>query len=435
MDSCNSGSLQSSSGGDEEYDSRAAVADSLFMSSTRPPPHVLGSISNQPPLPPPMFDPLSNYVQLHQNLNNSSLLINPNISWPRPTSLRSDPNSHDIINPMLSTSPPPFMSAFQTPAAVGSADNNSPGTAQNPNQTAARNPKKRSRASRRAPTTVLTTDTTNFRAMVQEFTGIPAPPFNSSSFPRTRLDLFGTRSSALDAAQPPPPPYLRRSFPQKVQSPPSFLASSSSSLLNSTTNNINIFSSVPSTSSSSASSSTTPVNYQLPITQSPNLFNIPNPLLTSLLQTNPKFLFSSSSAMAAKPLQGSFDLQIPSNNIKIGGLEEFSLGPGNHVAATLSDLPNLISTDQIGARGTNDRDDHHNTDNNNNAGTWRNNGVNRHDEGDDYQAQIRPVNGGNYNNGKINYSASSSDFHGEKGPENVASRGEGMVESWICSSE
>lgn len=39
-------------------------------------------------------------------------------------------------------------------------------------------------------------------------------------------------------------------------------------------------------------------------------------------------------------------------------------------------------------------------------------------------------------NGKLNYSAaSSSDFHGDKGPENVASRSEGMVESWICSSD
>uniref|UniRef100_A0A0D6R9P3 VQ domain-containing protein n=1 Tax=Araucaria cunninghamii TaxID=56994 RepID=A0A0D6R9P3_ARACU len=36
--------------------------------------------------------------------------------------------------------------------------------------------KKRSRASRRAPTTVLTTDASNFRSMVQEFTGIPSPP-------------------------------------------------------------------------------------------------------------------------------------------------------------------------------------------------------------------------------------------------------------------
>ncbi|ONM59829.1 VQ motif-containing protein [Zea mays] len=37
-------------------------------------------------------------------------------------------------------------------------------------------PRKRPRASRRPPTTVVTTDTSNFRAMVQEFTGIPAPP-------------------------------------------------------------------------------------------------------------------------------------------------------------------------------------------------------------------------------------------------------------------
>ncbi|KAD7117533.1 hypothetical protein E3N88_04801 [Mikania micrantha] len=50
------------------------------------------------------------------------------------------------------------------------------------------NPKKRSRASRRAPTTVLTTDTSNFRAMVQEFTGIPSPPVPNLT---TSLDLFG----------------------------------------------------------------------------------------------------------------------------------------------------------------------------------------------------------------------------------------------------
>ncbi|KAL8256620.1 hypothetical protein R6Q59_031687 [Mikania micrantha] len=42
-------------------------------------------------------------------------------------------------------------------------------------------PKKRTRASRRAPTTVLTTDTTNFRQMVQEFTGGITPFAGSSS--------------------------------------------------------------------------------------------------------------------------------------------------------------------------------------------------------------------------------------------------------------
>ncbi|KAF5784646.1 putative VQ motif-containing protein [Helianthus annuus] len=52
-----------------------------------------------------------------------------------------------------------------------------------------KNPKKRTRASRRAPTTVMTTDTTNFRQMVQEFTGIPAVPFSSSAY-SNRRDLY-----------------------------------------------------------------------------------------------------------------------------------------------------------------------------------------------------------------------------------------------------
>lgn len=37
--------------------------------------------------------------------------------------------------------------------------------------------RRRSRASRRTPTTLLNTDTTNFRAMVQQFTGGPSAPF------------------------------------------------------------------------------------------------------------------------------------------------------------------------------------------------------------------------------------------------------------------
>uniref|UniRef100_A0A1D1Z1W4 VQ domain-containing protein n=1 Tax=Anthurium amnicola TaxID=1678845 RepID=A0A1D1Z1W4_9ARAE len=39
--------------------------------------------------------------------------------------------------------------------------------------------RRRSRASRKAPTTVLNTDTTNFRAMVQQFTGVPTRSFQS----------------------------------------------------------------------------------------------------------------------------------------------------------------------------------------------------------------------------------------------------------------
>lgn len=41
--------------------------------------------------------------------------------------------------------------------------------------------RRRSRASRRTPTTLLNTDTTNFRAMVQQFTGGPSAPFASGA--------------------------------------------------------------------------------------------------------------------------------------------------------------------------------------------------------------------------------------------------------------
>ncbi|XP_057786518.1 VQ motif-containing protein 22 [Salvia miltiorrhiza] len=40
--------------------------------------------------------------------------------------------------------------------------------------------RRRSRASRRTPTTLLNTDTTNFRAMVQQFTGGPTAAANSA---------------------------------------------------------------------------------------------------------------------------------------------------------------------------------------------------------------------------------------------------------------
>lgn len=41
--------------------------------------------------------------------------------------------------------------------------------------------RRRSRASRRTPTTLLNTDTSNFRAMVQQFTGGPSAPFASGA--------------------------------------------------------------------------------------------------------------------------------------------------------------------------------------------------------------------------------------------------------------
>lgn len=194
MDSGNSGSIQSSSGGDEEYDSsRAAFA---HLSNPPLPPQ------SQPHTNSPLFDPLPNYF---------------------------DPNPPPLPNfdPTWSKSPITYNSL---PLPSGAFFSSSPVPSDPPKTDPAqphRNPKKRSRASRRAPTTVLTTDTTNFRAMVQEFTGIPAPPFTSSSsspfLRNNRLDLFGapssTRSYPLpDALQP--PPYLLRPFAQKFQPPP-----------------------------------------------------------------------------------------------------------------------------------------------------------------------------------------------------------------------
>ncbi|THU48519.1 hypothetical protein C4D60_Mb09t27110 [Musa balbisiana] len=40
--------------------------------------------------------------------------------------------------------------------------------------------RRRSRASRRTPTTMLNTNTANFRSMVQQFTGIPSGPYSSA---------------------------------------------------------------------------------------------------------------------------------------------------------------------------------------------------------------------------------------------------------------
>ncbi|CAL1385908.1 unnamed protein product [Linum trigynum] len=77
--------------------------------------------------------------------------------------------------------------------------------------------RKRSRASRRTPTTLLSTDTSNFRAMVQQFTGGPAGPFvtgglgSSLNVPSLNGFSFGLEQHrhpfdrmSNNAAQPPP---------------------------------------------------------------------------------------------------------------------------------------------------------------------------------------------------------------------------------------
>ncbi|CAK9174944.1 unnamed protein product [Ilex paraguariensis] len=453
MDSGNSGSLQSSSGGDEEYDSRA---DSISAFMYNPTGHVV-PIPHPPPQPPPpahstlpssMLDPLPNYFdpmpRPPQPLPNPSSLLNLDMVWPK--TQRSEPNSSEINHVMASSSSlQPFFGcqgqyrghftgqspAVAFPPALETATPRASSSTTSDHQTQmVRNPKKRSRASRRAPTTVLTTDTTNFRAMVQEFTGIPAPPFTSSPFPRSRLDLFGThstiRSNPLDSSQP---PYLLRPFAQKAQLPPPFVSSSSSSSFSPS-----LFSSPPTTNnitsgSTISASNSISINYQLPSelgpfkqSQSSPLLNMQNPFnsFQSLLQTPPKYPLANSAILGSKAQE------IPSSDshLKMGFVDELGLSHG-HVNTTIThDLPNLVSSD-----GTTSR-------NYNNPESWG--GAVGSNDTD--QSHLRFVNGSfnssrNVSNGKLNYSASSSNFQGDKVSENVSTRGEGMVESWICSSD
>ncbi|XP_059643701.1 uncharacterized protein LOC132285529 [Cornus florida] len=456
MDSGNSGSLQSSSsgggGGDEEYDSRAESI-SAFLNPTA---HI-GHMSDPPPphhhhlhtTTTPMFDSLSNYFDTISRppqpppFSTPNALLNLDMVWSK--TLRSDPN-YTQINPILasSTSPTvPYRPVTEvTPSSAAAAAASSDQTAH-----VARNPKKRSRASRRAPTTVLTTDTTNFRAMVQEFTGVPAPPFTSSPFPRTRLDLFATPSSirsnpsSLSISQP---PYLLRPFAQKLQPPTTsslFMTNSSSSMLdhniaststNNNNNNITFTCANSSTSNTSASTNNTN-SQQLGLLKQSDLFLMQDPSLTfhSLLQSQPKYPLPNSSILGSKT-QGSFGIQSNHSNLKMGALDEFGLGHGGggHVnSSQLSGLPNLVCADGTPATRNDDID----------PMRW---GCGA-DTSDGNQSNLRSLNGNfdysrNLLKGKLNSSssASSTDFHGEKAQGNGATtRGEGMVESWICSSD
>ncbi|KAJ4705647.1 VQ motif-containing protein [Melia azedarach] len=77
--------------------------------------------------------------------------------------------------------------------------------------------RRRSRASRRTPTTLLNTDTTNFRAMVQQFTGGPTAPFPSA--PPQHPPTAGTTFSFGRQVHPPhiTPPGYRLQYQQAPQ--------------------------------------------------------------------------------------------------------------------------------------------------------------------------------------------------------------------------
>uniref|UniRef100_A0A0D9X7R0 VQ domain-containing protein n=1 Tax=Leersia perrieri TaxID=77586 RepID=A0A0D9X7R0_9ORYZ len=174
MDSGNSGSLQSSSGGDDEFDSRCGGGGGG------------GGGANSSPLS----------ALLRQSAGSAS-------SFYGLQDLASPSLSHTAAHQWTPTA------AAAHPAGGGAGTSPSPSSPHGSEQLGAppamrTTSRKRTRASRRAPTTVLTTDTSNFRAMVQEFTGIPSPPFAGGAPTRSR--------SA----------YLLRPFAQKLHNPSPF---------------------------------------------------------------------------------------------------------------------------------------------------------------------------------------------------------------------
>ncbi|KAF7124976.1 hypothetical protein RHSIM_Rhsim12G0015000 [Rhododendron simsii] len=84
--------------------------------------------------------------------------------------------------------------------------------------------RRRSRASRRTPTTLLNTDTTNFRAMVQQFTGGPTAPYASTAtgshaqypFPRAGSSFsFGPAETRNQVLNPVPSSFYHLQFQQQ----------------------------------------------------------------------------------------------------------------------------------------------------------------------------------------------------------------------------
>ncbi|OMP04109.1 hypothetical protein COLO4_09948 [Corchorus olitorius] len=151
----------------------------------------------------------------------------------------------------------------------------------------------------------------------------------------------------------------------------------------------------------------------------------------SLLQQKYPLPNSSVNLLGTKPQGSNLDVNPASaaasdqSGLKMGGLEEFGL---SHVSTNLSGLQNMALP---------------RNENNSNipqGSSWGEGITGAAAAQEHDQSLLRSINGGRVSNGKVSNlmitGNSSSDFHGDnKGPENVAARSEGMVESWICSSD
>ncbi|XAR52846.1 hypothetical protein NMG60_11021156 [Bertholletia excelsa] len=113
-----------------------------------------------------------------------------------------------------------------TMASSGTA---SPRDALSPEGRVSKPIRRRSRASRRTPTTLLNTDTSNFRAMVQQFTGGPSGPFPAGSHPYSAPSNFnyglGTRPLIVNPAGAGGYNLLRFQQPQEHLQPQPFMFS------------------------------------------------------------------------------------------------------------------------------------------------------------------------------------------------------------------
>ncbi|KAL2317707.1 hypothetical protein Fmac_031583 [Flemingia macrophylla] len=366
MDSANSVSISSS--GDEEYDSSSRPHHhhhTLLPNSTFHPSQ-FGSIASHPLAssssshyqhqhhnPHPSFFDLSS-PYLHA-LPNSFLNLDTATSSSSSQPPRSEPDCthpNNVVNANVDTTttlPPNNMNQCLL-GPQGGDNARAVLSSPQPNNNAARNSKKRTRASRRAPTTVLTTDTSNFRAMVQEFTGIPAPPFSASSSYSRRLDLLAgsssLRSSTSHLDTTTGPFYPLRPSPQKVQhhhhqNP--LLLSSSSSPYNNMVDAI-ASTTTTTTNNNNNSSSNNPISYQH---QLPPDLGLPYHMLTMQNQNH--------STLAFHPPLHPFGH--PGFGAKLPSIEDLGMGHGqvnnnnsaNFVATGVS-VPLRINDDGGGTR-------------------------------------------------------------------------------------
>ncbi|CAL0327951.1 unnamed protein product [Lupinus luteus] len=404
--------MQSSSAcgeGDEEYDLHVESSFSTLLDKASPPSllqpkHVVGSMNN---LNSHMLDPLSNYLGPIQRSEQ-----NFETEWSKV--VRSEPNQSDLASFMASSIP--SSSSHNEQASLSSLGHATFATthhssmapphesalfsedqAHNHNKNMVRNPKKRSRASRRAPTTVLTTNTTNFRAMVQEFTGIPAQPLSSSlAFERTRLDIFGSSSStirSLDTTQPTQPQssYLLHPFP-----PSSSISSIPISMLDSNNNNTLL--------GSNHSTSNPPSNP--PQFMMNNMHN--NPILSfqTILQGQQNTKYPLGNYSKTQPALEIPNTSVDNSHLKMSVFEELGL---NH-----AHVNNMISSSSVAALSS--RVNNNNMGNNPSPLEW----VQR--------TGTTLISSNNNNDGGDNHANyTSNNLHGEKGPEcSISARSEGF---------